>query len=816
SVFMRPSISVKLSALHPRYEPAQRARVLTELPPRLLQLAQLAKDHNIGLTVDAEEAERLELSLDVFERVFRDESLALWEGMGLAVQAFQKRGLFVIDWLEQLARSAGRRIPVRLVKGAYWDSEIKRSQEQGLAGYPVFTRKANTDVAYLACARRLLAARDAFYPMLATHNAHSIAAVTAFAGDASTLPGSSHTAGGGYEFQRLHGMGEALYRVVGEDLSVPCRVYAPVGSHEDLLPYLVRRLLENGANTSFVNRIFDDQVAPAELVADPVAAVAALAIKPNPALPLPVDLYGAARRNSMGVNLADEREVAELRHGLGEAQPLRRALSLLATGPLDSGDVHVVRSPADPQRIVGEWRACPLSSVEAAVAGALDAQPRWNAQSVEQRAAMLERAADRLEQRRDDALRLLILEAGKTIPDAIAEVREAVDFLRYYARLARQLMASPVPLPGPTGEHNELQIHGRGVFVCISPWNFPLAIFVGQIAAALVSGNAVLAKPAEQTNLIAMHAVALLHEAGIPREVLQLLLGAGELGAALTADPRIAGVVFTGSSEVAQRINRTLAARTGPIATLIAETGGQNAMIVDSSALPEQVVKDAIASAFLSAGQRCSALRVLYVQEDIADKTIEMIRGAMNELRIGDPALLATDIGPVIDDEARGRLQAHAQAIQAEGRLIAQMTLPDHCRAGSYFAPCAVEIERMDQLTAEHFGPMLHVIRYRADQLDAVVAAINASGYGLTLGVHSRIESTWRRVQARARVGNCYINRGMTGAVVGVQPFGGEGLSGTGPKAGGPHYLMRFVTERTLTVNTAAMGGNARLLAQTA
>jgi RHH-type proline utilization regulon transcriptional repressor/proline dehydrogenase/delta 1-pyrroline-5-carboxylate dehydrogenase len=816
SVFLRPSISVKLSALHPRYEFAQRARVLAELPPRLLHLAQLAKNHNIGLTVDAEEADRLELSLDVFEQVFRDDSLGLWEGMGLAVQAFQKRGLFVIDWLETLARSAGRRIPVRLVKGAYWDSEIKRAQEQGLSGYPVFTRKSNTDVAYLACARRLLAARDAFYPMLATHNAHSIAAVTAYAGDVQMIDGSSPAQSGGYEFQRLHGMGEALYRIVGEDLAAPCRVYAPVGSHEDLLPYLVRRLLENGANTSFVNRIFDDQVAPAELVADPIAAVAALGSKPNPALPMPVDLFGAARRNSMGINLADERAVAGLRRGLASAAPGARAVSLLAGAAAGDGGVHAVRSPADDRRVIGEWLSCPLARVDAVVRAAQDFQPRWNALHVEQRAAMLERAADRLEQRRDDAQRLLILEAGKTIPDAIAEVREAVDFLRYYARLARQLMSGPAPLPGPTGEHNELQMHGRGVFVCISPWNFPLAIFVGQIGAALVTGNTVIAKPAEQTNLIAAHAVGLLHEAGVPREALQLTLGAGDLGAALTADPRIAGVVFTGSSEVAQIINRTLAARRGPIATLIAETGGQNAMIVDSSALPEQVVKDAIASAFLSAGQRCSALRVMYVQEDIADKTIAMIRGAMNELRIGDPALLETDIGPVIDAEAQAKLEAHVSAISAEGRLIAQLPLPAQCREGTYFAPCAVEIERMDQLTSEQFGPMLHVIRYKASELDAVIAAINASGYGLTLGVHSRIESTWRRIQAQARVGNCYINRGMTGAVVGVQPFGGEGLSGTGPKAGGPHYLLRFVTERTLTVNTAAMGGNARLLAQTA
>ncbi|SFF48166.1 L-proline dehydrogenase /delta-1-pyrroline-5-carboxylate dehydrogenase [Fontimonas thermophila] len=801
-VFGRPGISVKLSALHPRYAFAQRGRVLDELTPRLRRLVQLAQMQNIGLTVDAEEADRLELSLDVFEAVFRDVSIGPWEGFGLAVQAFQKRGLFVIDWLEQLARTSGRRIPVRLVKGAYWDTEIKRAQEQGLPGYPVFTRKANTDVAYMACARRLLAARDAFYPMLATHNAHTVAAVRAYAGDDS-----------GYEFQRLHGMGEALYRVVGEDLPVPCRVYAPVGSHEDLLPYLVRRLLENGANTSFVNRIFDEQVPPEQLVEDPVTVVARLAVKPNPNLPLPVDLYGAARRNSHGLNLADESVVVGLQAALGAARPPQRATSLLACGEGPGGEVTPVLDPADHRRRLGEWVALPVERVPEVVAAALGAQARWNALAVDQRAAMLERAADRLEERHAEFMRLLIREAGKTVTDAVSEVREAVDFLRYYAASARRLMAHPEVLPGPTGEHNELQLHGKGVFVCISPWNFPLAIFTGQIAAALVTGNTVIAKPAEQTNLVAFEMVRLLHACGVPRDVLQLVLGAGALGATLVADPRIAGVAFTGSVEVAQAIHRTLAARPGPIATLIAETGGQNAMIVDSSALPEQVVKDVIHSAFLSAGQRCSALRVLYLQHEIADKTLAMLRGAMRELVIGDPGLLATDIGPVIDADARTRLEAHASAIKRVGRPIEHLAVPPSCLHGTYFPPCAVEIDGIEQLRGEHFGPILHVVRYAAADVEAVVDAINATGYGLTLGVHSRIESTWRRIQARARVGNCYVNRGMTGAVVGVQPFGGEGLSGTGPKAGGPHYLLRFVTERTLTVNTAAVGGNARLLA---
>jgi RHH-type transcriptional regulator, proline utilization regulon repressor / proline dehydrogenase / delta 1-pyrroline-5-carboxylate dehydrogenase len=810
AVLRRPGISVKLSALHPRYEFAQRARVLRELPPRLLELALLARDHNIGLTVDAEEADRLELSLDVFEQVCTDAALADWEGLGLAVQAFQKRGLFVIEWLEALARRCGRRIPVRLVKGAYWDTEIKRAQEQGLPGYPVFTRKANTDVAYLACARRLLAARDLFYPMLATHNAHTIAAVVAYAGDADA---AGVQGGGGYEFQRLHGMGEALYGVVAQDLAVPCRVYAPVGSHEDLLPYLVRRLLENGANTSFVNRIFDEQVPAGELVADPVAAVAALTVKPNPKLPLPADLYGALRQNARGINLADEAAVMQLRPALSAPQRASAQAIVVGSAAAD-GPRHPMRSPADHRCVFGEWASFPPSAVGAVVEAAVAVQPAWNALGVNKRAAMLERAADRLEARIDAFMQLAIFEAGKTVPDALAEVREAVDFLRYYAAQARRLMARAEPLPGPTGEHNELQLHGKGVFVCISPWNFPLAIFTGQIAAALVTGNTVVAKPAEQTPLIACRMVQLLHEIGVPTGVLQLVLGAGDLGAALVRDTRIAGVVFTGSVEVAQTINRVLAARPGPIATLIAETGGQNAMIVDSSALPEQVVKDALHSAFGSAGQRCSALRVLYLQEDIAERTLMMLRGAMRELVVGDPAQLATDVGPVIDPAAQLRLDTHADTMTAQGQLIERLTLPADCAHGSYFAPCAVEIDRLDRLDGEYFGAMLHVIRFGARALDDVIDQINASGYGLTLGVHSRIESTWRYLQQRARVGNCYVNRGMTGAVVGVQPFGGEGLSGTGPKAGGPHYLLRFVAERTLTVNTAAIGGNARLLAQ--
>jgi RHH-type transcriptional regulator, proline utilization regulon repressor / proline dehydrogenase / delta 1-pyrroline-5-carboxylate dehydrogenase len=804
---------VKLSALHPRYESSKRARVLKALAPHLLQLAQAARRQNIGLCVDAEEADRLELSLDLFEAVYADASLSGWDGLGLAVQAFQKRALPVIAWLESLARRVGRRIPLRLVKGAYWDTEIKRAQEQGLAGYPVFTRKLNTDVSYLACARRLLTAREAFYPQFATHNAHTVAAVHAYAGDPE-----------GYEFQRLHGMGEALYDGIGADLNVPCRVYAPVGSHEDLLPYLVRRLLENGANTSFVNRIFDEAVPPEQLVADPVAAVRALSSIPNPAIPLPRDLYGQERRNSSGLNFADEVEAATLRDGLNRHAGERRhpVSSVVAAKALDSGlrrndrqmsAARPITDPADRRRVLGEWLPFDPAFVPAVMEQAAAFFPKWNATPVERRAAWLERCADALEERRAEFLYCLVREAGKTLPDANAEVREAVDFLRYYAVQARAQLERPHVLPGPTGEHNELQLHGRGVFVCISPWNFPLAIFTGQVAAALVTGNTVVAKPAEQTNAVAVRMVQLMHEAGIPREALQCVLGEGELGAALIAEPRVAGTAFTGSLEVAQLINRALAARDGPIATLIAETGGQNAMIVDSSALSEQVVKDVIASAFNAAGQRCSALRVLYLQNDIADRVLAMLKGAMRELAIGDPGLLSTDIGPVIDADARGRLERHAATIQSGSRRIEQLTLPAACRHGTYFAPCAVEIESLAQLAQEHFGPMLHVIRYPAKSLEAVVQEINASRYGLTLGVHTRIESTWRKIQALARVGNCYVNRNMIGAVVGVQPFGGEGLSGTGPKAGGPHTLPRFATERTLTVNTAAVGGNARLLA---
>jgi len=812
-VFAAPSISVKLSALHPRFEVGKRARVMAELVPMVLELARNAKAQAIGLTIDAEESERLELSLDVIGAAYADKSLDGWEGLGLAVQAYQKRAPFVIDALAALARGVGRRMPVRLVKGAYWDSEIKKAQVEGHAGYPVFTRKVNTDVSYLACARRLFAANDALYPMFATHNAQTIAAIHAMAHEGGRRRD--------YEYQRLHGMGEDLYaEVIGADrLGVPCRVYAPVGSHEDLLPYLVRRLLENGANSSFVNRITDARVPAAVLVADPVAAVRAQACAPHPHIPLPRELLRLQndpalrqdRSNSMGINLADDAQLRELSQQLNAAVKPWTAQPLVP-GAAAFGAMVQVTNPADRREAVGEYLAASEANVQQALANAVQAQPGWDALPAASRAVILEKAADLLEARTPAFMALCIKEAGKSLSASVAEVREAVDFLRYYAGQARERFA-PVALPGPTGESNRLSLHGRGVFVCISPWNFPLAIYLGQVAAALAAGNSVIAKPAEQTTLVAFAATKLLHEAGIPEDVLQFLPGDGAtVGAGLTRDARVAGVAFTGSNETAWAINRSLAARKAPIASLIAETGGQNALIADSSALPEQVVKDAIASAFDSAGQRCSAARVLFVQADIADKVLQLLAGAMDELVVGDPGLLSTDVGPVIDEDAKRNLEAHAARMDREARLIKQVKLPEDTAHGCFVAPRAYELASIKQLEREVFGPILHVLRWQADQLDQVIADINGTGFGLTLGIHSRIDATVQHIAKHVRVGNCYVNRNQIGAVVGVQPFGGEGLSGTGPKAGGPHYLARFTTERTLTVNTTAAGGNASLL----
>jgi RHH-type proline utilization regulon transcriptional repressor/proline dehydrogenase/delta 1-pyrroline-5-carboxylate dehydrogenase len=774
----RPGISVKLSALHPRYEYLQRERVVRELAPKLLDLVRQARAAGIALTVDAEEADRLELSLQLIDTVLANEVTAGYGGFGLAVQAYQKRAYGTLQWLTQRTRERGRQITVRLVKGAYWDTEIKRAQERGLAGFPVFTRKMNTDVSYLACARLLADHVDLIYPQFATHNAHTVAYVSQIM--AGVGPGR-------FEFQRLHGMGEELYEQVIDDTgSSPgarpaCRVYAPVGPHEDLLPYLVRRLLENGANTSFVNRILDERLPPQQIISDPVAEADRTHPAAEPRIAPPDELFGATRPNSHGVNLADGAELRALLVACAQApapQPIQTA------------------SPRD---------------IERALALGSAAQPAWNRRGTAQRAEILERAAGLFEAHRADLIARCVLEAGRTVPDSVSEVREAIDFLRYYAQQAR-VLGAPVLLEGPTGERNTLRVRGRGVFACISPWNFPVSIFTGQVSAALVTGNTVLAKPAEQTPLTAALAVDLLHRAGVPHEVLQLLPGGPPVGEALTSDARICGVVFTGSTDTARLIERKLAARPGAIATLIAETGGINAMIVDSSALPEQVVLDSVTSAFNSAGQRCSALRVLLLQEEIAPRVLELLAGQMDELVIGPPWQLNTDVGPVIDDEALAGLNDYAARVSAGARWQHRARLPATLGAGRYFPPLAVEVASLAAVDREVFGPVLHIVRYRASDLDAVVDAINRMGYGLTLGIHTRIDSAAQAIADKVQVGNVYVNRNMIGAVVGVQPFGGCGLSGTGPKAGGPHYLMRFLTEQTLTINTAALGGNASLL----
>ncbi|MDX1562671.1 MAG: L-glutamate gamma-semialdehyde dehydrogenase, partial [Gammaproteobacteria bacterium] len=752
-----PSVSVKLSALCPRFEYGQAARAIAELSDKLGQLALEAQVAGIALTVDAEEADRLELTLAVFRNVRQHAELADWSGFGIAVQAYQKRARPVIAWLEALARETKTTIPVRLVKGAYWDSEIKRAQEQGLDGYPVFTRKSSTDVSYLACAKALLAASPALYPQFATHNAHTVAWIE--------QQGRAHE----FEFQRLHGMGRALYStIVDEPDARPCRVYAPVGSHEALLPYLVRRLLENGANTSFVNRIVDEDEAIEDIIRDPVAETESLGARVvHSKIPLPRDLYAPARTNSAGINFADSHALGSLAAGL-EAADLSRVGRVESATPMKARD---------------------------ALAAAHAAFPAWNARAATDRAAVLREAAKQFEARRADLVALITAEGRRTVPDGVAEVREAVDFLRYYANEAERIFAVPAELPGPTGERNTLRLTGRGVFLCISPWNFPAAIFTGQIAAALAAGNTVLAKPAEQTPAVAALAVDLLHEAGVPKDALTLLPGSGpEIGGAVLGDARLAGVAFTGSVEPARHIQRALAARDGPLATLIAETGGINAMIVDSSALAEQVVRDTVQSAFNSAGQRCSALRLLCLQHETADEILEMLTGHMAELVIGDPAWLATDVGPVIDEDARHELADYIAA-HAE-RIVYQCPLPGRTDRAGFVPPTVIAVDRVADLEREVFGPVLHVVCYDADDVDRLVDEINATGFGLTLGIHSRIDDVAERIAARARVGNVYVNRNMIGAVVGVQPFGGMGLSGTGPKAGGPHYVARFATEQ--------------------
>jgi RHH-type proline utilization regulon transcriptional repressor/proline dehydrogenase/delta 1-pyrroline-5-carboxylate dehydrogenase len=798
----RPGISVKLTALHPRFEAISRTRVLRETAPRLLELARLAKAHDLLFTVDAEEADRLELSLEVVAAVLHDPSLRDWDGFGLAVQAYQKRAPAVIDWIEESAAALGRRLAVRLVKGAYWDTEIKRAQERGLADYPVFTRKAMTDLCYMACAKKLIAARNRLYPQFATHNALTVASVIEAAGGVA-----------GFEFQRLYGMGEALYAaLLAEMPGAVCRVYAPVGGHRDLLAYLVRRLLENGANSSFVSVAADESVPIAEILRRPQSRIAGAEEARNKKIPLPRDLYRPERENSAGIEFGERAGLDSLILEVQAGAKATAQAAPLVDGALLSGSKRPVLSPID-GHVVGEVSESDQASLGAAIAAAALGFPAWAATPVGERAAALERAAGLLQQNRGRLLVLLQNEAGKTLDDALSELREAIDYCRYYAAQARQHLA-PHDMPGPTGENNALRYRGRGVFVCISPWNFPLAIFLGQVTAALAAGNAVVAKPAEQTPLIAAQAIALLIEAGVAATALHFVPGGGDIGAALVADPHTAGVAFTGSTEVGLLINRTLAAKPGPIVPLIAETGGINAMIVDATALPEQVVDDVVVSAFRSAGQRCSALRLLCLQDDVAAPMLDMLVGATAELRVGDPRQVDSHVGPVIDTEAKEKLEGWIGRMHSAGRVRYRWDRGQLPSTGTYVAPAIIELDGARDLKEEIFGPVLHVVRWRANEMEALLDDIAANGTALTLGIHSRIDETIARIAARLPHGNVYANRNMIGAVVGTQPFGGTGMSGTGPKAGGPNYLHRFAAEQVITVNTAAVGGNAGLLAQ--
>ena len=807
-----PSISIKLSALHPRYEFGRREQVLRELVGSVCELAAMARERNVAMTIDAEEVDRLEISLEVFRAVYESETCKGWGHFGLVVQAYAKRALPVLHYINRLAESQGDEIPLRLVKGAYWDTEIKESQQLGVDGYPVFTRKASTDVAYLVCARFLLSdeTRGRIFPQFATHNAHTISTILEQANEATRA----------FEFQRLHGMGEALYHAALDRApeGTYCRIYAPVGAHKDLLPYLVRRLLENGANSSFVHQLVDPKVPVESLCVHPVETLRQYPRYANPQIPLPADIYGPKRRNSRGFDLNIRSQYQPLVDAMAKTMD-----KTWTAGPLlafdvaaDPSNTHEVTCPYDRRDRVGSIQWTSQAQAGQALDAAWAAFPRWEATPVAERAAIVRRLGDLLETHMAELMTLCSREGGKLLTDGIDEVREAVDFCRYYAMKAEELFAEPMRLPGPTGESNELIMGGKGVFAAISPWNFPVAIFCGQLVAAAVAGNTVLAKPAEQTSLIAHRVIELLREAGMPRDVVQLLPGDGPtVGSVLTSDPRITGVVFTGGTDTAQIINRALAARdNAPLPTLIAETGGLNAMIVDSTALPEQVVVDTVRSAFQSAGQRCSALRILYLQDDVADRIIEILKGAMAELQVGDPRDLGTDVGPVIDEEARRGLVAHIDTLKGEGRLIAETPLdPEQTANGTFVAPVAFEIDGIAALAREQFGPVLHIVRYKASEIDQVIANINERGYGLTFGVHSRNESYAEEIAQKIRVGNVYVNRNIIGAVVGVQPFGGQGLSGTGPKAGGPHYLLRFATEKTVTINTAALGGNASLLA---
>lgn len=799
-----PSISVKLSAIHPKYDAANAERVLDELYGTMVKLITLGRSLNVGITLDAEEADRLELYMDLYEKLYRSDAAKGWGNFGVVVQAYAKTALPVLCWYNSLAKEQGDLIPIRLVKGAYWDSEIKHCQQLGTNNYPVYTRKASTDVSYLACARYLLSklCQGNIYPQFASHNAHTVACILDMADGAE------------FEFQRLHGMGQELYDPVIRKHHPRVRIYAPVGAHEDLLPYLVRRLLENGANTSFVHKLVDPNTPIDTLISHPLNTLSACDTLHNNKIVLPEAIFGSERPNSKGLNM---NIAAESRPFFAELDSFKetqwQAAPLVDGSPILCGDEMPVMSPQKLDSQVGKVHFADAATIEKALVSANAAFDGWNRTDVEVRAQAIEKLADLMETHRAELIALCTREAGKTLQDGIDEVREAVDFCRYYAVRARKMQGEPTTLPGPTGELNELFVIGRGTFLCVSPWNFPLAIFLGQVVAALVTGNTVIAKPAEQTSLVAYRATQLAHEAGVPTSVLQLLPGTGALvGGTLTADDRIAGVCFTGSTGTAKVINRSLAGRDGAIVPLIAETGGQNAMIVDSTSLPEQVVTDVVQSAFASAGQRCSALRVLYIQDDIADKVITLLKGAMDELHVGNPALHKTDLGPVIDKTAQENLNAHIQRISKEGKLIHQAALSDECGNGNFVQPTAIEIQHIGQLEKEHFGPILHVIRFKAANLEQVVNEINSTGFGLTLGIHSRNEGHAEKIADKVNVGNAYINRNQIGAVVGVQPFGGQGLSGTGPKAGGPHYLTRFVTEKTRTNNVTAIGGNATLL----
>ena len=803
-VYKRAGISIKLSALHPRYNESQHERVMEELPQKLLALARLAKDYDIALTIDAEESERLDLSLDIIDKVFSDDSLNGWNGFGLAVQSYQKRAFYVLDWVAALARKKQRRIMVRLIKGAYWDSEIKKAQMQGLTEYPVFTRKVFTDVSFQACAKKILTLTDAIYPQFATHNAYSVAMILNIVGDYKD-----------YEFQCLHGMGNELYEhvVPKEFYGIACRIYAPVGSHEDLLPYLVRRLLENGANSSFVNRIVDDNAPISDLVEDPINKAKSLFANMNKNIPLPEALFLPGRKNSKGFDFSNRYDTAILQQELAKIDLTQWTAGPIIAGQASVGSSQPVYSPQQPDYVVGSVQNASLDDVEKALTQAELTFSTWSKTPVAERASCIKRFADLLQANMNEFMALACLEAGKTWGDGIAEIREAIDFCRYYALMAQQLMANPTRLNGYTGELNELSLHPRGTVLCISPWNFPLAIFTGQVVAGLVTGNCVIAKPAEQTPLMAAYAVKLMHQAGIPAGAIQLLPGTGELiGAALVSDKRIKAVLFTGSTETANYINKTLATRGGEIIPLIAETGGQNAMIVDSSALLEQVVVDVIGSAFGSAGQRCSALRVLFVQEEVYPRTIELLKGAMAELVVGDPRWLSTDIGPVIDEDALSILKNHVDNMKKRHEIVYQCPINESMESGFFMPPTAIAIDNINSLEREVFGPVLHVIQFKRKNLDKVIEQINHTEYGLTLGIHSRINETVEYIRQRIHAGNCYVNRNMIGAVVGLQPFGGEGLSGTGPKAGGPNYLVRLCHERTYTVDTTAAGGNASLM----